>query len=302
MRDVAIIGSGAAESAFISELAFQISNNLQTKTILSGKTAIHIFDEATLLGAGLPYNSMMTDAEHLLNIQTVSGSIPKDFSASFFDWINSNKDEIEKRFQLIFEDRFKEKFKKRFAQEFEQEKYDEYQQIKGFTELKKHYENLWISFKKRYLNFKKAKDFHPRILYGMFSVDNFLKDITVLKANGIEVVLHNKSKVLALNNFDNYSILSFAEDGEIKNGNFAKIFIATGMMDDQKENEINSPIITKIWPIKELKDRVTKLIDEAKHSGKSEVKIAIKGTELAAIDLVKTIFTKDFLKMAKTAN
>ncbi len=286
-KNIAIVGSGPAGAGFLSGLV-SLSNDPKNRGLLAENT-IHIFEKSAVFGAGLPYDSSITAPEHLLNIQTVSGSIPKSLDGgtpdpeSFLKWMKNNEDFIKDKFLKIFKDRFNEKAEKRFGKKSE----SEYQKIPDWVELKEHYDKLWSSFEKRYLDLDKAKDFHPRILYGMFSISNFEKDLEILKSRGINVVLHPQSTVSRVDGDKN---LSFIENGEEKSERFAKIFIATGMMDDTKENEENSPVITKLWPIKEVTDRLEKLIDEAKESGKSNVKIAVKGTGLAAIDLVKTIF------------
>ncbi len=290
-RDIAVIGSGPAGAGFISELVFQ-SNNPKMARVLSRST-IHIFDESTLLGAGLPYDETMTDPEHILNIQSTSASVPKDFTTElaaeepWLTWMQNNKTLIETKFNKIFSERFAEKFQKRFNQEYQPEKHDEYNDLEGFADLEQHYQKLRESFQTRYLDFEKAKNFHPRILYGMFAVTQFLQDLETLEQRGIKIELHPKSQVLAID--DNANVI-FTELGEEKIHNFSKIFIATGMMANQQKNDVDNPIITTLWPIKEVKDRISNLIDEAKESHKSNIKIAIKGTALAAIDIVKTIF------------
>lgn len=265
---------------------------------------IHVFDEAAILGAGLPYNPSMTDPEHILNGE-IGHFFP--YTQEFTDWINSivtsgddkkiaNREKISNHFKKIFEDRLKEKFLKFFGVEYKEENRPQYQDVQ--KELCEDYDNIWQGFQRRYLNIgeedlKKMQEFYPRTLAGMFAIMKFEEAVQTLEHKGFKIVRHPKTTVTSVTkSADQKLVIEFNNEKlEVDNAAISESAIAKKRMIWQSDRYIES-----IWPIAGTKSKIAKIIAEEiakrKEAGNEnkEITIVIEGKRLSAVDVVKTIF------------
>ncbi len=276
-KSVGVIGTGPAGFGFISELSNQVKNHNLTNQDLK---EIHIFETSSLMGAGLPYDPFYAEPEHLLNVSSSSFSMPNQ-GAEFVEWIKENKEKITADFKQIFEERCQKKIQKR--------------QLEGEAKeaLEAHYKNIWNSFEARYLNLEIGETYHPRILFGMYQISTFEQELDILRSAEIQITKHTNCECTNLTKDKNsYKIRIENEDPQIKE--LDAIVIATGRWSN-KTNSKSNRYIEDIWPASQMKDKIDSIAQEeiakrqAAGNNNKEIRIAIEGSRLSAIDVLKTI-------------
>ena len=278
-KSVGIIGTGPAGFGVIKELSTQVQNGALSNEDVS---KIHIFETSSLMGAGLPYDPFYTEPEHLLNVSSSSFSIPNQ-GREFLEWITENKEKITADFKRIFEERCRKKIRERQLEGEEKEK------------LEAHYKTLWAGFEKRYLNLKIGETYHPRILFGMYQISSFERELDVLRGAGIEVIPHTSCECTNLTKHDNsFTIRTKNEKFGIQDIELDIAVVATGRWSN-KTNSKSNRYIEDIWPASKMKDQTDNIAREeiAKRQAAGDnnkvVTIAIEGSRLSAIDVLKTI-------------
>lgn len=293
-KEIALIGTGPVGLGYIMGLAQQAAEGrLRPNEILQ----IHVFDSSILFGAGSPYDPTITDAEHLLN--GTNHHLPAEFA----EWMTAeNRHKIEMHFSKIFESRLREKFLERFGSEYEKEKRAEYESSK--KDLCDHYENLWNSFKRRYLNalnpadIKKAVDYYPRTLLGIFGTTQFEEAVETLESKGFTVVRHAKTEITSIAKADEKFTLHF-EGGSLEVDHVA---IASGGWRNVA-TEQSGRYLHNLWPISNLKKDVARIIKSelerraTRGDTNKEIVVAIEGKGLSGIDAAKTLFQEGELKI-----
>ncbi len=249
-------------------------------------SSLHIFDTSEIFGAGLPYDPTTTDIEHLFNITTGAPVL-----ANFFAWIKENKDVIRSNIKQIWQARLEKKFFHRFGEQYDENKYDQYQgEQKALCD---HYNTIWQSFETRYLDLDKGEKFHPRILCGMHNAIIFEENLKYLEGLGIKVIRHPKTEVTSLEKLT---------DGKLKLGFdgsedlvVSDCILATGTWPNKPRSQSNR-YLSEIWPVQNLRKNIDKIIAEeiaqraAEGNPNREIRIAIEGSSLSAIDVLKTIY------------
>lgn len=280
MTKIALVGTGPVALGFITQMAISLEKG-ETVAIES----INIFDSYGKygLGAGLPYDLETTDPEHLLNVKSSSNV---DSFGESIEWFRENELELKGKFRSIYEERLTEKLTRVKSPEEEEN-------------LRQHYAKIWQSIEKRYLDFRVAEEYHPRILLGMRNIFIFEEALQKIKAHGIEVHEHRQTEVTALDKI---------QEGEIKLGfvdhsknyaeeNFNEVVLATGRW-RVRDKDPKPRFVPEIWPISEFKSDLIRILHEEisqrkeKGDENKEITIAIQGQSLTAIDAIKTIFNE----------
>jgi hypothetical protein len=283
-ENLALIGVGPVGFGFIFELARKLKAG-QACNIAS----IDIFDKSLVMGAGLPYGDSAAP-EHLFNIVTRIISVP--YYDNFHKFIRENQGEISHFCQEIFEKRFRKKFERRFKIPYSPSAMEEPQHEEKLR-LRQHYDRIWDSFQKRYLNLEVAETYHPRILFGIYASKMFHDAVKVIRSHGIVVNIHPQTEVTSLKREKDSQKLRLGFSGGEKRFDLA--ILATGR--SLASDGIHSPrYITQIWPSEDMKENVERIIaaEIAKREVEGDtnkiIKIAIRGSSLSAIDVLKTIY------------
>lgn len=282
MTKLAIVGSGAVSLGFLQRL---VSDLKAGKGVVFNE--IDIFDKAEIMGVGLPYSPDFAGPEHIFN--TVTSEIEAPKVGDFFNFIKSNKLKIERRFAEIFEERFQRKYRERFGDSA----LDSEPNLAEKQALRAHYDVLFKSFKKRYLNLNCDATHHPRILYGMYASQLFEDAIATIREHGIKVNLRPRVEVTSLTRDKTSGALTVGHVGGYEEFDYA--LVATGRSFAVLESE-DPTYIPSIWPAEEFKARIDQIIAaeivKRKAAGNDDrvIHLAINGYGLSALDALKTIF------------
>lgn len=272
MKKIALVGTGPVGLGFITQMAESLEKGSVTDI-----ASIDVFDSYGKygLGAGLPYDPETTDPEHLLNIKT---ALNQDAFGKSLDWFKSNEVPLKTKFYQIYAQRLNEKLEKTAPEKHE--------------DLYAHYEKIWQSIEKRYLNFETAETYHPRILMGMRNIVMFEEALQKIRDHGVEVVTHTQTEVTSLEKIaQNQISLGFKD----QNKTFSDVVLATGRW-RVRDSEPKPRQIPEIWPISDFKADLSRMLREEvalrqqENNPSKEIKIAIQGQSLTAIDALKTIF------------
>ncbi len=272
MKKIALVGTGPLGLGFITQMAASLEQ--KTKFDIA---SIDIFDSYGKygLGAGLPYDLETTDPEHLLNIKSANNN---DSFGKSLDWFKNN--------EAVLKTKFYEMYSQRLAEKLEQTSSTEHENLYN------HYEKIWQSIEKRYLNFDIAETYHPRILLGIRNIVIFEEALQKIRDHGINVVEHRQTEITALEKITDGQIALGFKD---QTTNFSDVILTTGRWRLQ-DSEHKPRQIPEIWPISEFKSELNKILHEEiklrQEAGdeNKEIKIAIQGQSLTAIDALKTIF------------
>ncbi len=317
MPTIAIVGSGSSSLGYIDGLIAKLALLPKDQ---QRQFRLEIFEKSPIAGSGLPYDKTIASLEHLINIHTVSTSMPaiafsedeqeKDDAIkrkAFFKWINNqeNKDYIEKEFQKVFFDRFKKAYKRKygdfsedlfegkmiFDEGFEQsEFYKINHDEEGFLEMLDYHRKKFATYKSKVeASYKEEKGFLPRIVYGFYAKALFDYKVAMLaKIIGPENIrIRTSTEVNGIEGVKTPKLrLKYGQESS----EFDNVFIATGLWQEEPQAQEDDKYVSNIWPISNVENALEKAIDSAKKQGKKEARIAIKGTALSAIDVVRTIF------------
>ncbi len=273
MTKIALVGTGPVALGFITQMAISLEKG-ETVAIES----INIFDSYGKygLGAGLPYDLETTDPEHLLNVKSSSNV---DSFGESIEWFRENELELKGKFRSIYEERLTEKLTRVKSPEEEEN-------------LRQHYAKIWQSIEKRYLDFRVAEEYHPRILLGMRNIFIFEEALQKIKAHGIEVHEHRQTEVTALDKI---------QEGEIKLGfvdhsknyaeeNFNEVVLATGRW-RVRDKDPKPRFVPEIWPISEFKSDLIRILHEEISQRKE------KGDENKEITILSRFKVKALLQL-----
>lgn len=311
-KSIAIIGSGSASIGAIHQL-FELKKQQKTEI-----DKVVIFEKSEIAGSGLPYDKSTTSPEHLFNIQTVNISIPyialqediqKD-RKGFLNWLQQDetKDLLDNEFKNIFFERFKRVFAKKFAisddritaseffdssQSFEEsEIYKQYQENPEALAMINYHRDKFFGYKKQIS--EKSQDefsFMPRIIYGFYSKALFEFWIEKLQEVGIEVEVKTQTEVEFLKEEDKKYKVGFKNiEKEIEISEFDYSYVGVGMFQYEDIKHKNPNYIRNIWPANKVEEAIENLALEASKKGEEYINIAILGSSLSAVDMVKSCF------------
>ncbi len=291
-KTVALVGTGPAGFGFIKGLVEKLEEGRLSAEDIS---TIHIFEKSQILGAGLPYDPLTTDIEHLLNVPTVSAAMPNS-GHDFFKWMQENENSIKTTVEDIFVKRFLVKFKERFGED-----YDERREYRGKQEeLINQYEAIFNSIEKRYLDFKVGKKYHPRILFGLYQAAIFEENLKKLEAAGLVIERHVGTEVVNLEKISEQDLrIEFiANNSDEKHElSVSDAVLAVGRWSKKSERK-SDRYLSQIWPVQKLREQLDRITSEIKADPTHPrvVDIAIEGTSLSAIDILKTIYRDSYFK------
>lgn len=310
---LAIIGSGPSALGVIHGLIDSLKNKTPQQR---QQFQLNIFEKSAVVGAGLPYNSKITGARHLLNHTNISAAhFGKDAEEKTrcWKWMQDpqNQKLINAEFDQIFRDRLEEKFriffpqvecrKEDFSQAFEenytsstafaklQENLGNEPDRQKFSRLHSFYLNDRRDIQERYLNYASQRAFIPRIAYGIYAKNLFQESLQELQSliGETNVTVHASTNVTSFNNES--SKLHFENAGQEFSENFDHIFVATGRWQPDLSTPESTNYIPNAWPISRVEQKISDAIQAAKAAGEPEVTIAIEGGSLSAIDIAKTV-------------
>ncbi len=275
---------------------------------------IDIFERDHEAGFGLPYNSTRTAPEHLLNIAATS-SISVDIMNNrdryaFLRWMNApeNQAAIDQKLRATFVERFKRKFAIAFGENYDESKfagqnifdaefknsagYKEYEKRFGarFAKLCEDYPKHCLELKERYITRVQNSEvaFFPRIIYGIYLQELFEK----AKVNLGRFIGADKIKIhtdTAVEYLDKDKKIKYRQGEILREENFDKVLVGTGRWHEEPVLEgQDQRQIKQIWPYGNVEKAIFAAIEEAKSLGQKEVHIAIKGSSVTAVDMIKT--------------
>lgn len=320
MTKIALIGSGSSSIGYMRGLIAELSKLTSDQR---RQYQVRILEKSQIAGSGLPYDKHMVSPEHLFNVHTVSVSVPgvamSDEPAEqaraiqerdeFFRYINSNKENLKKEFEEIFFKRFQRAFKRKFgafneadfqgvdifSSGFQNTPFYQANQAKpGFLEMLDHHQKKFQNYvEKVEENIKNRNGFLPRIIYGFYSKALF--DYHVNKLAGLigaeNITISTQTEVQALKKAEeqqlelDYKTLEMQETQA-----FDEVFVATGLWQEEPDQEKNPKFIQNIWPVEKVEDAIHAAVANAYLQGRPEIKIGVIGTSLSAIDMTRTAF------------
>jgi uncharacterized NAD(P)/FAD-binding protein YdhS len=276
---LAIIGGGQVAAGIVNRLAKQ-AGNLPIDSIA-------VFDKYKGIGAGMPYDPQATDPEHLINITSFA------VSPEFVLWINQNQSDLRKFVGKIIDSRMEEKISKIN----EDQSLTEAKKEEKTQGAKESYKAIKQSLAKRYLDLNVGCTYHPRVLFGLYSMARFNQSVEALRQAGIRVDLYPGTEVTDLEKIGESTRLGFVDPQTNlpKSISSDSVVIATGRW--RAGSSLKSEkSISDVWPIDDFREKLSEIINtetakrEQIGDSNREIKIAVQGASLTAFDAVKTVF------------
>ncbi|MBM3579899.1 MAG: hypothetical protein FJX34_03920 [Alphaproteobacteria bacterium] len=280
MKKIALVGTGPLGLGIVTQMADSLEEAKKSGSTL-GIESIDIFDSYGEhgLGAGLPYDEGTTDPEHLLNVNSAGN---KDVFGGFTEYLKAHEDKIRKTSRELEQKRLS---KKPTDDKEEWEK----------KALREHYDRIADGLERRNLRLEDDA-YNPRILMGERNIDLFGKALARIRACGVEVKEHSLTEVTDLTKGAGGIQLEYETKGEdvedvVDVAKFDNVILATGKW-RVRDAHPRLRHIPEVWPIADLKRDLNAIIraEVKKGNPSKEIRIAVQGQSLSAIDAVKTIF------------
>lgn len=315
-KTIGVVGSGSAIIGFL----YGLGQKIKKGEISPPFPRITIFEKSAIAGSGLPYDASMTSPEHLFNVHIQSGSILPIIPDSdelradrdgFINWLQKEetKKYLRSEFEKIFFERFKRAYKIKFGNDYkgknifgiteEEEKENSQSQDVKIAEMISFHRGKFNSYvEKIEKDAKNQYGFLPRIVYGFYSKALFDYQVRELEKLGVQVVVRTETEVTSIAQGNDERVLLHTQSAKKRDEVIGEqgyvfvdnIFMASGLWQEEKSPYKNPNYVHNIWPADKVEELIEAAIKKAKEEHRDSIHIAIKGTSLSAVDMMRTCF------------